>query len=272
MRKGEGWGGETQRWGRTQCSWRSAQCEEWAHLKACIFSLKFRWWLLFLYLMNHVPTKKQQSREESSWTYWNFAVCPLSPYIFELWLLRYFIGGGNSPDFLQILVPLPCAFASQSGWNLEPKAVVAPGLSPSPSQSPVSVLFLWPASIWCVWDQQCATVLTVGAVCFLHCCTFLSHVPGGLLCGDWGCHKAHRPCDNSVQSPRLHLHPGSACPWDSRWTYRFVLSALSITCCCAWVRNFQNYADEVLGRLVNVACNDKLNGLGKFDCNKNIKW
>lgn len=34
--------------------------------------------------------------------------------------------------------------------------------------------------------------------------------------------------------------------------------------------DFQNYSDEVLGRLVNIACNDKLNGLGKFECKKNI--
>lgn len=57
-----------------------------------------------------------------------FAVCPLSPDVFELWLLRYFIWGMEFSTFLQVFVPLPYAFASQSGWNLEPKAVVAPGL------------------------------------------------------------------------------------------------------------------------------------------------
>lgn len=52
-------------------------------------------------------------------------------FVFELWLLRYFTEGGEFFRFLQILVHLLCAFASQAGWNWEPKAVVAPGLSPA---------------------------------------------------------------------------------------------------------------------------------------------
>lgn len=58
-----------------------------------------------------------------------------------------------------------------------------------------------------------------------------------------------------------------------------VLNLLMVGICSQWDRalsslgdlDFQNYTDEVLGRQVNVACNDKLNGLGKFDCNKSIK-